>query len=513
MLPPEASPPLGPLTAAVPSPLAVIPTGSVILALAPTPAAATSAPLPCFAEGTAPIVIPTPTPGFSATLALEAAAPLALPPSPVTALPFETLAATPTAVYPSRPTSATAPIVLRAPTRPVSGAPVPASWDTGRLPEAAPMTALAMTSAPVLPGVGTPVLAAAAVASLSHARPVTPDTQTPASASAPTSLAVTAARGGSWPLPDAASGHRVGATSARPPLRVVTAPSAAAAASRTEHAALLAEGRANPGSAASVSCMCSEKRGVKHLLVRIDEREAAGKKRRAETTMQLKYRSKRQTAASAHAADVKRILSEVLKAVNYVGTAIGHGASAAKELCRAVDERGAGPAEPAGAADRVDPATVASLSPAFLDVPRKVPWAKDMVVSRELCSCCWFQLTRDSKTSPLLEPRHLRRTDVIQFLLSLVFVLGALTYYPHDVLGHAQNAIRLETTKAFKDNTADAVPWPSTYTSREMAARHLHDKFNFPGGLPEARWTLSKTVLAPCAPRHNHGKHFKEETV
>ena len=352
VLPPEASPPLGPLTAAVPPPLAVIPTGSVILALAPTPAAATSAPLPCFAEGTAPVVIPTPTPGFAAARALEAAAPLALPPAPVTALSFETLAATPAAVYPPRPTSATAPIVLPAPTRPVMGAPVPALWDTGRLPEAAPTTALAMTSAPVLPGVGKPVLAAAAVASFSHARLVTPDTQTPASASDPTGLAVSAARGGFGPLPDAASGSRVGATSAQPPFRVVTAPSASAAASRTERAALIAEGRANPGSAASVLCMCSDKRGVKHLLVRIDELEAAGKKRRAATTMQLKDRSKRQTAASAHAADVKRILSEVLKAVKYVSTAIGHGASAEKELCRAVDERGAGPAEPAGAADR-----------------------------------------------------------------------------------------------------------------------------------------------------------------
>ena len=132
--------------------------------------------------------------------------------------------------------------------------------------------------------------------------------------------------------------------------------------------------------------MCSDKRGVKPLLVRIDELEAAGKKRRAATNMQLKDLSKRQTAASAHAADVKRILSEVLKAVNYVGTAIGHGASAAKELCRVVDGLSAGPAEPAGAVDRVNLATVASLSPSFFDEPRQAPWAKDMVVSREFFS-------------------------------------------------------------------------------------------------------------------------------
>jgi len=46
-----------------------------------------------------------------------------------------------------------------------------------------------------------------------------------------------------------------------------------------------------------------------------------------------------------------------------------------------------------------------------------------------------------------------------------------------------------------------------------MSARHLHDKFNFPWGLPEARRPLSKTVLAPCVPRRNHDKNFKEETV
>jgi len=79
--------------------------------------------------------------------------------------------------------------------------------------------------------------------------------------------------------------------------------------------------------------------------------------------------------------------------------------------------------------------------------------------------------------------------------------------------GEAQNAIRLETTKAFKDKTANAVPWPSTHDNREMAARHLHDKFQFPGGMPEARRALSKTVLAPCLPRHNSGNYFKEETV
>jgi len=46
-----------------------------------------------------------------------------------------------------------------------------------------------------------------------------------------------------------------------------------------------------------------------------------------------------------------------------------------------------------------------------------------------------------------------------------------------------------------------------------MAARHLHAKFNFPGGMPEARLALTKTVLAPCVPKHNQGKDVKEETV
>jgi len=76
-----------------------------------------------------------------------------------------------------------------------------------------------------------------------------------------------------------------------------------------------------------------------------------------------------------------------------------------------------------------------------------------------------------------------------------------------------QRDIRLETTKAYKDNTAAAVPWPSTQVNREMAARHLHTKFQFSGGMPEARLALSKTVLAPCVPKHNQGKNFKEETL
>jgi len=52
-----------------------------------------------------------------------------------------------------------------------------------------------------------------------------------------------------------------------------------------------------------------------------------------------------------------------------------------------------------------------------------------------------------------------------------VSVPDALTCYPHD-FGHVQSAIRLESANAFKDKTADAVPWPSTHANRELAARH-----------------------------------------
>jgi len=124
--------------------------------------------------------------------------------------------------------------------------------------------------------------------------------------------------------------------------------------------------------------------------LRIDELEAAAKKRRAATNLQLKDLSKRQTVASAHTGDVKRILSEVLKAVNCVGTALGHGASATRELCRTVEQRGAAGARTAGAVNGVESAATSLHSPSFFDVPRKAPWAKDMVVSRELPDASLF---------------------------------------------------------------------------------------------------------------------------
>jgi len=42
-----------------------------------------------------------------------------------------------------------------------------------------------------------------------------------------------------------------------------------------------------------------------------------------------------------------------------------------------------------------------------------------------------------------------------------------------------------------------------------MYARRLHGKFNFPGGLPEARLMLLKDTLTPCNPSKNSGNKLK----
>jgi len=187
------------------------------------------------------------------------------------------------------------------------------------------------------------------------------------------------------PTPIAAGRHRARASSARPPTSAITLspadPMSPAAAARAAAAAVLADADTSGGSAADATCNCSVARGVKRLMLKFDEVELASKKRRAATNLQLKELTKRQTASSAQVADVKRILSEVLKAVNCVGTVVGHGAAVTRELCHTVDRRGPGPALSVPAADSAVSVTGATLSPSLLDVPTKAPWAKDLVVS------------------------------------------------------------------------------------------------------------------------------------
>jgi len=258
------------------------------------------------------------------------------------------------------------------------------------LPRATQTTVTAMTTRPVPPAVGVPVLAMAPAASLSPAGPSTPVAQTPTFAVAPAASAVAAGRAGWRPPTAAAWGPRGGATSARPPVQAASLPSAAPGAARVVTTTVGADASAVASPSISEGCLCSDGREVKLLHLRIDELEAAAKKRRAAINLQLKDLSKRQTVASAHTGDVKRILSEVLKAVNCVGTALGHGASATRELCRTVEQRGAAGARTAGAANGVDSSAASLHSPSFFDVPRKAPWAKDTVVSRELPDASLF---------------------------------------------------------------------------------------------------------------------------
>lgn len=76
-----------------------------------------------------------------------------------------------------------------------------------------------------------------------------------------------------------------------------------------------------------------------------------------------------------------------------------------------------------------------------------------------------------------------------------------------------QRDIRAETCAAFNDTHSSAGAWPSPERNREIVARHLNRKLNFPGGITEARLALSKKVLAPCDPKVNEGKRFKPEML
>jgi len=65
-----------------------------------------------------------------------------------------------------------------------------------------------------------------------------------------------------------------------------------------------------------------------------------------------------------------------------------------------------------------------------------------------------------------------------------------------------QKDIRAEVTAEFLAGNV----WPAASSNREMYARHLHKKFNFPGGMPEARLMLMKEILTPCDAARNDGR-------
>ena len=88
-------------------------------------------------------------------------------------------------------------------------------------------------------------------------------------------------------------------------------------------ATVRADANAVASPSTSEGCFFSDWREVKFFDLRIDELKAAAKKRLAATNLQLKDLRKQQTEASVHNEEFKRILSELLKAVNCVGTALG----------------------------------------------------------------------------------------------------------------------------------------------------------------------------------------------
>jgi len=65
-----------------------------------------------------------------------------------------------------------------------------------------------------------------------------------------------------------------------------------------------------------------------------------------------------------------------------------------------------------------------------------------------------------------------------------------------------QKDIRAEVTAEFLAGNV----WPAASSNREMYARHLHKKFNFPGGMSEARLMLMKEILTPCDAARNDGR-------
>jgi len=255
--------------------------------------------------------------------------------------------------------------------------------------------ALPMVTHTLAPSVGvTPVVALAATPSAGvagAASPVAVQTFPPTLAAATTVCPAAATPPGTfWPSAPVSRG-----TASLPPVveadAAAAAPRNAAVASRATAAGVLSDAAAAVGTCCNDhACNLSSARGVKRLLSRIDELEAENRKRRIATNKQVKQLSKRQVADSAEVGDVKRILSEVLKAVNCVGVAIGPGAAVTRDLCRTVEKRGGSAAGSVGGPVTAVLATSGTLSPAILDVPRKAPWAKDMVVSGLLFSsmCC-----------------------------------------------------------------------------------------------------------------------------
>lgn len=119
----------------------------------------------------------------------------------------------------------------------------------------------------------------------------------------------------------------------------------------------------------------------KRLRTLVDEHERESKKRRVATNRQIKELRKVSTAIQSEVGAVKLTMKAVVKTVNLVGTAINHGNSAMKDICRAVDRRGFGP-------DTVAPATITTsvVTASALSELKEAPWAQLMMVCGNGCS-------------------------------------------------------------------------------------------------------------------------------
>ena len=189
-------------------------------------------------------------------------------------------------------------------------------------------------------------------------------------------------------LPPSASTARVPRSPTEDDVAAVAARAAAAAvldASTPPDSSELLGG----GSRATQQCSCTIARMEKRVLDRLDEVEAADKKRMVAFGKRVTAVRLDRTSTKSQVVAIKTGMTGMRQSTNAISTAVSRGAVAMRDLAAVIELRGAGGGSASNGAIVPVPSNTASLS----DTPRVAPWTKPMVV-RYLSSAQSFCIVR-----------------------------------------------------------------------------------------------------------------------
>jgi len=197
--------------------------------------------------------------------------------------------------------------------------------------------------------------------------------------------------------------------------------------------------------------------------------------------------------------DIKRA-SEGLEALNKTLTVVGPGNGAA------------GPS--LGAAAHVSTAGGNNQLVFFSGPPQKAPWVKQMVVRSRLPRGRFVCLFGCVSLGRSLLRGEMWRLPLMHSLSNAPgFVLALLLCWCADVSSRWQKDIRNEHINNFLAPLYMSDVMPNPEEKRMACASHLHRRFNFPGGVEEAKAKLDTIFLTPRVRKKDEEQLYRPEKL